>query len=203
MLSSTGKFVSVFDERSDLKAITSGNIDFSPSGKISGDVVDYQLKTRSGETSWRSILGTLSGQVVSSERADLTASTNGKVSSISVLLRRPGFSDLGVTKKKIEKTYFMSDLNNSVTINIDSEGAIIGNDSKGCIFDGKVVIPDNTINVFEVTYEAENCEELPSEGAPPEDRNGTYSGLGTFDHSDSKLIFFSGNDKVAWIFEGT
>lgn len=198
----TGEFVSGFVdnvEGSEVKAFAFGNIKFS-SGKISGSIVEYKATP----SPWKLIEGTLSGDVVSSERADLIASKNGKVNSISVLLRRSGVSETGVTKERMSSTYSMlgpGDSNIS-SITIAPDGALTGSDQQGCIFNGSVEIPDEEINVFEVTYTASSCPGLNAEGALASDRNGIYSGLGTYDSSDNKLTFYVRNETVAWMFEG-
>ncbi|NWN90611.1 hypothetical protein HLV39_03725 [Marinobacter adhaerens] len=198
----TGEFVSGFVdnvEGSEVKAFAFGNIKFS-SGKISGSIVEYKATP----SPWKLIEGTLSGDVVSSERADLIASKNGKVNSISVLLRRSGVSDSGITLEKLSATYSTPDSTSAITI---TENGEITGDAHSCSnILGEVVIPDTSINVFKVTYKAEafNCSGLPSEEVLGDDLKGEYSGLGTFDEHTNKLIFYTRNDneKVAWMFEG-
>lgn len=199
----TGEFVSGFVdsiEGSEVKSFAFGNIKFS-SGKISGSIEDYKATP----SPWVRVEGTLSGEVVSSERADLIASKNGNVNSISVLMRRSRVSNSGVTKERMSSTYNMSGPGDSniSSITIAPDGALTGTDQQGCVFNGSVDIPDEKINVFEVTYTASNCPGLTAEGASASDRNGEYAGLGTYDSSDNKLTFYVRNDTVAWMFEGT
>jgi len=95
----------------------------------------------------------------------------------------------------------MSDTENTNTFTIHSDGAITGSDQRGCNFFGQVVIPDRTVNVFELTYEA-NCPAVPDEEAAEDDRNGEYTGLGTYDSSGNEVIFYSRNGSVAMFFKG-
>tara|TARA_R110002096_G_scaffold429184_1_gene641798 strand:- start:942 stop:1727 length:786 start_codon:yes stop_codon:yes gene_type:complete len=193
LISPTGKFVANLDS----KSFTFGNIVFSASGTISGAVVEYILGPP-----WELTNGTLSGQVVSSEEANLGAQ-NGNLSTNSVLLRKPEFSDSSTSFEKMDATYFMSDPSDTAAITIAPDGSLEGTDQLDCTFSGQIVIPDKNINVFEVTYTASLCAEDPDEQALPDDRNGEFSGLGFLSPSGDEIIFYSRNGKVAWMFKGT
>jgi len=96
----------------------------------------------------------------------------------------------------------MFDTENTNTFTIHSDGSVTGNDQLNCVFLGQVAIPDKTINVFELTYEASNCLAAPGEEATADDRNGEYTGLGTYDSSGNEVIFYSRNGSVAMFFKG-
>lgn len=96
----------------------------------------------------------------------------------------------------------MFDTDNTNTFTIGPDGGVIGSDQRGCNFLGQVVIPDKTINVFELTYDASNCLAAPGEEATADDRNGEYTGLGTYDSSGNEVIFYSRNGTVAMFFKG-
>lgn len=189
-LSPTGKFVAILD------LVDFGTLTFSDSGQFSGPIEEYNLAVFSGPTS-----GTLSGEVVSSKEANLTASRSDLTSN-GVLLRNDEHSDLGVTFEELSAVYTV--INSTSLITIGPTGEVTGGD-RGCDFYGQVVIPDKTINVFEVTYEASNCPPLPAEGedATAMARNGEFTGLGTYDPSGGELLFYAHNGTVAWMFKGT
>jgi hypothetical protein len=190
LLSPTGKFVGI------LQRVAFGKLTFSGSGEFSGPIEEYLLGDYSGPTS-----GTLSGEVLSSKEADLTASISGSVAiSNGVLLRKDKLSDLGVTFDELSAVYTIT--NSTSLVTIGPTGEVTGGD-RGCVFNGQVVIPDKTINVFEVTYEASTCSPLPGENATANDRNGDFSGLGTYDASGGEVLFYARNGTVAWMFKGT
>lgn len=191
LLSPTGNFVVNLDRNS----YSFGTLGFSDAGNISGQIVEYILNS-----TWSLTSATLSGEVRSAESADLRAKSS-EVTSNSVLQRNPELSDLGVTLDNLSGI-FMSDTENTNTFTIGTDGGVIGSDQRGCNFRGQVVIPDKTINVFELTYDASNCPAAPNEGATADDRNGEYTGLGTYDSSGNEVIFYSRNGSVAMFFKG-
>ncbi|MGO1503140.1 MAG: hypothetical protein ACTHWH_17860 [Marinobacter sp.] len=191
LISPSGEFVSV------LGRAAFGPLTFSGSGEFSGPIVEYTLNDTT-----EPLRGTVSGIVKSAKEADLTASKSD-LSVSGVLLRRDEPSDLGVTLSRISANYSTDDSQSAITIS--SDGVVAGTDKTGCVFSGKVEIPDEAINVFEITYEAENCAEIPTENASAEDRNGTFSGLGTYipsGESGEEILFYTRNDTVAWMFRG-
>lgn len=188
LISPSGEFVSV------LGRAAFGPLTFSGSGEFSGPIVEYMLNNSS-----EPLRGTVSGAVKSAKQADLTASTSDS-SANGVLLRKDESSNLGVTLDRISAIY--SSEGSQSTITIASDGDVSGNDKTGCDFSGEVKIPDEAINVFEITYEASLCEGVPTENASAEDRNGTFSGLGTYDASAGGILFYSQNGTVAWMFRG-
>lgn len=193
-ISASGQFVSV------LGRVAFGTLKYSDNGEFSGPIVEYTLNN-----SAELLRGTLSGVVTSSKEADLTASKS-ELAVSGVLVRKDKPSDFGVTLDRISANYSTDDSQSSITI--ASDGVVSGNDQTGCDFRGKVKIPDEAINVFEITYEASLCDELPAEDASAEDRNGTFSGLGTYipsgepGESGGEVLFYSQNGTVAWMFKG-
>lgn len=187
LLSPTGKFVAVFSSEG-RNSYTFGDLEFSDSGKVSGQVTEYIWDS----SSWGITEGSLSGQVISSRRADLTASKDSPVSD-SILYRKPGSSNLGITLAEISTTY--TDTDNALVVTISPDGSVDGRSGTQCAFLGEIVIRDTTANVFEINYEAFDC---PS--------NGDFTGLGTYIHaddpSDGELNFFTHNDEIAWEFKG-
>jgi hypothetical protein len=189
LLSSTGEFVATLDRNS----FTFSTLTFSGSGEFSGPIVEYILGDSWGLTS-----ATLSGEITSSRKANLIASRSNLTSN-GVLLRNDKPSDLGVTFDELSAVYVAT--NSTSWITIGPEGEVTGED-RGCDFYGQVVIPDKTINVFEVTYKASTCSPLLAEGAEAMDRDGEFTGLGTYDPSGGELLFFARNGTVAWMFKG-
>jgi len=196
LISPTGKFVANLDKAS----FTFGNISFSASGDISGTIDEFILGPP-----WKITSGSLSGQVVSSDEANLRAQKDS-LSTNSVLLRIPASSDTGLTLEKISTTYNMSDPGKDPVITIAPDGAITGGtgvDQRDCVFNGQVTIPDESTNVFELTYTASLCANDPDEDALGKDRDGEFSGLGTYNASEGELLFYARNKVVAWKFLGT
>ena len=62
---------------------------------------------------------------------------------------------------------------------VDAAGNINGSDSFGCIYSGRIQIIDPAYNVYRINVNAENCGQL----------NGSYSGLGGYDPSDSSFTY--------------
>lgn len=186
-LSPTGKFVAILD------LVDFGTLTFSDSGQFSGQIEEYNLGDFSGPTS-----GTLSGEVKSSKEANLTASKTDFAAN-GLLFRNDTLSDLGVTFEELSGSYTIT--NSTPWINIGPTGEVTGGDEK-CVFNGQVVIPDKTINVFELTYKASSCPPLPEENATESVRNGDFSGLGTYDPSVGEVLFYARNGTVAWMFKG-
>lgn len=204
LLSKTGKLFSTLGKGS----FTFADVTFSDSGKISGQLEELRLSEESGENAWVKATGTLSGEVESSEEATLTPKA-GDLSTNIVLVRNNKPSAVGITLEKIATTYTSTDPSSSITIN--TNGVLEGGDFEpeptksdtDCTFSGQVVIPDETVNVFEVTYDAEGCSGRADENASDTDRNGTYSGLGTYNEAEGELVFYSQNGTVARKFTGT
>lgn len=193
LISQSGQFVSVLDRAA------FGPLTYSGSGKFSGPIVEYTLNNSS-----KPLRGTVTGVVKSSTQADLTASKSDLRAS-GALLRKDKASDLKITIDELSGSYTGPDdpdSTNALLIHIDPAGELTGSD-RGCQFYGNV-IADKTVNVFEITYTAQDCNEVPAMDVSAADRNGKYSGLGTYTPSDGggKILFYSQNGTVAWMFEG-
>lgn len=196
LISPTGEFVVTFSNQSKTKvSYTFGSLQFSDAGKISGPIEEYV----SGPP-WTRTTGTLSGNVTSSEMANLSATRPG-VSSNAVLLRDHDSSNAGVTFRQLSGNYTVPDPNITAWITIGPEGEVTGG-NQDCVLNGDVTIPDPTVDIFEISYEAANCSSVPDEGASETDRNGNFSGLGAYKHSDGEMYFFSHNGTVPWMFIG-
>lgn len=190
-LSPTGKFLTAFDETD----ITFGTLQFS-NGNISGGGTDYVLSD-----TWEQTDGEISGTVNSKETASLTATAPGYSSQIEIE-RENTYSDLGVTLDQVSGTYLMSEPGFlDVSVTISSDGTVTGNDESGCAFNGTLTIPDEQINIFEVSYTAATCGD--SGDAVASERNGDYSGLGAYDPDLGELEFAGRNGQVAVFFIGT
>ncbi|MCM0613387.1 hypothetical protein KFJ24_12970 [Marinobacter sediminum] len=192
LLSPSGAFAVAFSDQD----LTFGTLTFSSPDVISGTGTDYVLNE-----SWELTSGSISGTVTSSETAELRATASGFYSD-STLQRENTYSDLGITLSDISGTYTMDEpgyLTSSVTI--ASDGTVTGSDQTGCVFNGQITIPDQSINVFEVDYSSSNCGSLSYASAS--DRNGDFSGIGSYDPSLQELEVVSRNGKIASIFFGT
>ncbi|MGO1658320.1 MAG: hypothetical protein ACTHYN_06835 [Marinobacter sp.] len=191
LISPSGQFVSA------LGRAAFGPLEYSGSGKFSGPIVEYTLNNSS-----EPLRGTVSGVVKSSRKAELTASKSDlRVSG--ALGRKDKVSDLGLTLNELSGTYNgADDSDKTLWINIDPAGEVTGGD-RGCVFNGNVTIPDKTVNVFEITYKAETCDEVSSMDTSAKERNGDYSGLGAYIPTEDgkKMLFYSQNGTVAWRFE--
>ena len=78
------------------------------------------------------------------------------------------------------------------TFTIDETGAMFGQDSSGCVYDGAVSIIDSAFNVYRVTVGLSNCA----------DRDGAYTGLAVVDDllaagDGRKLVMNTNNADVA------
>lgn len=185
LLSPSGKFVSAFyyDD------ISVGTLNFGAADSIDGKFTDLFF-----DDSWQSVSGEVSGKAVNVKKATLTATAPGVAKDI-VIERDDEFSDAGVTLEEITGTYSMSGTDvYTAAVTIAADGTITGSDETGCTFNGTATIPNTKYNVFEVTFEASNCEEAL--------RNGQVSGLGYYE-SELKEISFVGTDKdVPTVFIG-
>ena len=187
LLSPTGEFVVLVD----IDDITVGTLDFGSGGTITGSGTDYVFDG----TSWQTQGGTISGEATSETTATITATAPG-YESVSTLERDDQYSDLGVTLAGLSGTYTMSAPGIFTTsVTIASDGIITGSDETGCVFNGNVAIPDPSINVYEVTYSANNCADSQ--------RNGDYSGLGAYDPDIGEIQFAGAGNQAASFFIGT
>lgn len=188
LLSPSGEIVTLFAADD----ITVGDIEYGMGGSISGSATDYSFDG----SSWQTLTGDISGEILSSSAATFTASAAGFGSINYVLARDDQWSDRGVTITELSGTYLMDRPDVLVTsVTISGDGTLTGNDETGCVFNGNVEIPDPQYNVYEVTYQADNCSDSQ--------RNGIYSGLGTYEPSLSQTRFVGSSAEVGSFFLGT
>lgn len=67
------------------------------------------------------------------------------------------------------------------TLAIDANGLITGSDTNGCVYNGIIKVPDESINIYEVEVDLAMCG----------DRDGNYSGLGFFSLENRNVFRFS------------
>lgn len=82
---------------------------------------------------------------------------------------------------------------------IDSEGALTGSDTTGCVFLGQAHIPDPAINLIEARFDAANCGASPEASAA--ERNQTFNAIGTVS-SGTLTLFMAGETDLTAEFEG-
>lgn len=68
----------------------------------------------------------------------------------------------------ISGTWMVNNVSASSSVTFDSNGGIFGTDSDGCVFSGRLVVPDDKRNLYQVSLTIESCGQY----------NGSYSGLG-------------------------
>ena len=94
-----------------------------------------------------------------------------------------------ITLEELSATYtgynFMVD-NRTISFTIDSGGAITGADNKGCVFNGQVSNLSPNYRIFDIDFEAENCQ---GDTISASKRNGSFSGVGILDQIASVDIF--------------
>lgn len=94
----------------------------------------------------------------------------------------------------------------TTTINVDANGAISGGDTN-CTFTGSMSVPDSTINLYAVNFEATQCQDdadYPNSGFTAEEQQGSYDGFAYYapaQNSDpEKLVLLVDNEKVSRYF---
>jgi hypothetical protein len=73
-----------------------------------------------------------------------------------------------------------------ISFTIDSGGTITGADNKGCVFNGQVSNPSPNNRIFDIDFEAANCQ---GDTISASKRNGRFSGVGIFDQAPSVSIY--------------
>jgi len=195
-LSATGNFTLVFDP----DTITVGTLTLE-GDDISASVTDYLFAEGEWQESER---GTILGRVVSPEEARLEP--GGRIENV-LLTRDPGLSDQDpgqeLDLEEISGTYSMSQPG-SPSITINGAGEITGTVSE-CILNGQVEIPEPSLNIYELSYTASNCDTLGQVSASQ--RNGKYLGVGLFDPDSTTgtgdIDFAASNGKITFFFAGT
>lgn len=69
----------------------------------------------------------------------------------------------------------------SASLSIDSSGNFFGSDADGCVFSGKITVPDPAVNVYRVNLSQENCGDI----------DGSYSGLASLDTTGESPILLT------------
>lgn len=131
--------------------------------------------------------GTASGSFTETTIAGTTES-NGEVQSTFAFIQSDVTAD-GASLDAIKGNY--SDLNQTASVAIDTDGVITGSDVDGCIYEGQVTIPNTDINVYELSLTISTCGEY----------DGDYSGLATYaqlfdDLQDKGFIFQVQSDSL-------
>lgn len=207
ILSPTGRFASALQlTQQELDAGDRPNISFGEykfdNGEISGSATDFIYIV--DNESWVSSTGEIDGTVEAPGEGVLGGEASNSSTSIN-LKRQPDYSDQGVTLSELSGTYTQSGNTLHTSITVDSGGTVTGNGGEnGCqVFTGEnggVTIPDTSLNVFEIKYTVANCKDEAGDPAP--EKNGEFSGVGTFDSEDSRLEFLANNEEIAVLFSG-
>lgn len=194
IVSSTGRVIAAFS----LSNITVTRINFGDDGRYSDPATDVFF-----DGSWVTIDGVAKGQALSRRVVQGTSETNsGEFRSSYRLEREDAFSDQGASLSRIDRTFFQQNTATiSTSLTIDSNGALTGSDTTGCVFEGAITVPDARYNIYEVTMELRNCGSTP--GTPANLRNGSFSGLALYDQQAGELGAIITNGKVVGSFFGT
>ncbi|WP_139227091.1 hypothetical protein [Marinobacter pelagius] len=149
---------------------------------------------------WSQVDGSVSGQAADSESATLNVEApETGYQSVVEISRNNSISDTPISLAELSGSYLMQDTGLVTTqISIDSDGVVTGTDQRGCIFNGLANIPDESVNVFQVRFTAENCGSAG--GSSAEQRNGDYSALGTF--GGDQVLVVGTNGVVVAYFRG-
>jgi hypothetical protein len=79
---------------------------------------------------------------------------------------------------------------NWLQVSIDGSGSISGQDGYGCVFSGKVSVPDQEVNVYRISLGVSECGDM----------DGTYSGVSFIDQPDMRV--FVANPKYSIVAPG-
>ncbi|MCM0613812.1 hypothetical protein KFJ24_15100 [Marinobacter sediminum] len=189
-LSSTSKFAMVFGQQE----LSLGMLEFDNSN-ISGTSNDYYQPDDQGFYSVRGQEGAISGTINSPGSATFSASAAGKVNSEVRLKRANSLSDLAISLVQASGSYEKGE--SEVVLTVGEDGSLDAQyPTTNCVLGGTLV-PDASVNVFDITYRMSNCTN--------EKYNGEYSGLGFFGPTTGGQIvmFTAHNEEVAMQFEGT
>ncbi|MDK8464425.1 hypothetical protein [Marinobacter sp. SS13-12] len=203
LLSATGNFTFPFGDR-----VTSGTLIYdglsdSEGSYIEGPVVEYELFdewVRTPESADKK--ATIVGVVPPDQNVSALLDTGALVEEIKIT-RDNSASNQSLRFDQIAGTHEAS-AGSDPQIMIDVDGGINGVD-RGCILEGQVTIPVAEVNIYELSYEASGCTDLPE--ATGEERDGDYLGIGTFTPAGSEgegsIEFAASNGKIAFYFAGT
>lgn len=88
-------------------------------------------------------------------------------------------SDSGIKAESIYKTHTLEDSRHSrIALTITEDGTLTVGDDTGCVGNGTLAIPDETINIAELSINLENCGDVDEE-FPASYRNGQFQALTT------------------------
>lgn len=149
---------------------------------------------------WSQIDGSVSGQAADSESATLNVQApETGYQSVVELSRNNSISNTPISLTELSGTYLMQNTDVVTTqVTINSDGTLTGSDQRGCAFNGSVIIPDGSVNVFRTIFTAENCGS--SGGSSAEQINGEYRALGIF--GGDQILVIGTNSKVVAYFRG-
>lgn len=186
LVSDTGKLIFF----QNLTALTSVDLQFSTQNTISGSGITVDLDVGS----WVQYEGGVTGTVVPVESASLRViADDSDNESVAQLTRDNASSNQSITLDQLSANYSMLVGGETTAFTVNDEGEITGSTTDGCtFFNGQITIPDPSINLFEVHYEADLCSDP--------DENGEFIGLGTFEPGSDRILFATTNEKAARIF---
>lgn len=131
--------------------------------------------------------GTVSGSYTDSSISADASIGNIIISRVSLTV--DPITSLGASFNQLAGTYATEDQLTSIVF--DGAGKISGSDADGCIYSGGVVIPDPSINIYEISLVVENCSIF----------NDTYAGLGALGEQDANgftpFVFQVDNEKYS------
>lgn len=207
-LSPTGNFAAVFGGSGGL---TLGNLAFA-NMRINGTSQDYR-QLDPGQPDPKGFFedkgaeqGVITGTITSQESATFsTADALGQVSTSVTLQRVNSLSDLVISLGNASGTYVSRvEGQSDVSLTVNGNGSLYSEyyrQATGCVLQGTetVSIPDNSINVFNITYTMSSCNN------DNVNRNGEYSGVGFFgpmQDQSMRMVFAADNGTVAMRFDG-
>lgn len=187
-ISGSGRFVTAINSVNSVF----GNVEADSQGaQISGSAVNLFYTSQ-----WNRAEGTLNGIVEDSQ--SLSYGISGEYNASAALIRLVDLSNEPITLGILSDSYLS--LDQTTTFTIGSQGGLTGSDSTGCVFDGQISIQSSNVNVFDVTFDANNCGATTT--SSPSERNGRYIGLGSYDSINLRINIMSANNTVILPFQG-
>lgn len=187
-ISSSGRFATAINSVNSVF----GTVEAAPDGgQFSGNAANLYYTNK-----WNRAEGSLNGLVVDSQSLSYTIS--GNYNANAVLARLVDLSNESINLGILSGSYLSFDQTTSFTIG--SQGGLSGSDSTGCVFDGEISIQASNVNVFDVTFDASNCGATTT--SSPSERNGRYTGVGSYNSVNFVISFMSANSTVILPFQG-